>query len=171
MSPSFDAGPMPGVPAPACRKGCAYCCHRFVAVDAAEVAAIADAIHALESTPLRQVVVQTVHRNAARSQASFARPGHQVVAPRCALLGDDEACLVYGLRPRECRRLESPCVQACVSRYITGPGSVRGGRASPDGLYEMSTALSEFLTDEAGCRARLAGGRPAFRHALAFAGG
>jgi Fe-S-cluster containining protein len=160
-----------GPAAPAvCRKGCAYCCHRFIAARAPEVAALAGAIHALDSAPLRQVVVETVHRNAARSHASFARHGFQI-APRCALLGDDDACLVYGQRPENCRLRESRSLEACMMSYLSGPGAARGGDAAPDSEYEMSTALSEFLTDEAGCRTRLAAGQPAFRHALVVKAG
>jgi Fe-S-cluster containining protein len=166
MDMRIEITPLEAAAPVACRKGCSYCCHAVIGVHAHEVAALAEAIHGIEDTPLRQVIVQAIHRNAARTNAARAHPGRRF-APRCALLGDDDACLVYAHRPARCQGHQSHSLEACMTDYVSAEAPLLGGEAAPEGPYELSTALSEFLTDEYGCRARLAAGKPAFRHALA----
>lgn len=71
-----------------CRRGCASCCHAELSVCAVEAAAIRAELDALD-TPVRA--------------ALHARAGAPSAAPRCVMLDEDDACVIYAARPLVCR--------------------------------------------------------------------
>jgi len=78
----------PGRATWACAQGCSFCCHLPVTVTPAEAAAIAPRV-----------------RDWARVEAH--RGG------RCALLGEDDRCTVYDVRPLKCRAHTSVSADDC----------------------------------------------------------
>jgi hypothetical protein len=94
----------------ACRRGCAGCCRVELSLCAVEAAAVR--AH-LESLPQEQ-------RGALRARAK-GPPSD--AAPRCVMLGDDDACGIYAARPLVCR------TQGLPLRYpaeLIPEASVRG---------------------------------------------
>jgi hypothetical protein len=173
---------------PACGKGCSYCCHDWVPVLANEVFLAGEAVAAIADRTVRRGVIDTVHRNAARAQASIAAP-HLHRPVRCAMLAEDDSCLIYKNRPEHCRNRHSTSLDSCLADFVEG-GSGKGilakstacevvNTASRAGFvhaleaggqdtreYEMSSALSEYLRDPHGCRARYDAGKQTFLHAV-----
>ncbi|MFO0575061.1 MAG: YkgJ family cysteine cluster protein [Polyangia bacterium] len=93
----------------ACRRGCAGCCRVELSLCAVEAAAVR--AH-LETLPPDE-------REALRRRAQ--RPPE--AAPRCVMLGDDDACAIYAARPLVCR------TQGLPLRYpedLIPEASVRG---------------------------------------------
>lgn len=71
-----------------CRRGCAGCCHAELSVCAVEAAAIREQLDALDEPA----------RAALRARAAVAAQ-----APRCVMLGEEDACAIYAARPLVCR--------------------------------------------------------------------
>jgi Fe-S-cluster containining protein len=97
----------------ACRKGCGYCCHNWVAATAPEVFLIA-----------RHVRSQP-DGDASAADAVIARAAANVgldIAARfgaklpCAFLVD-QACTIYAIRPTVCRQTTSTNLTACIEEY------------------------------------------------------
>lgn len=101
-----------------CRRGCAGCCHVGLSVCAVEAAAIRAQLDALDE-PTRAEL-----RARARTEPS-ASP-----APRCVMLGADDACAIYAARPLVCRsqglplRYPAELIPEQSVRARAGTGSV-----------------------------------------------
>lgn len=98
----------------ACKKGCGYCCHTWVAATAPELFLIARAVSSEQSSsPLvnRDFVRERAKRTAGLSVAE--RFGAKLP---CALLVDN-ACSMYRVRPAICRQVTSASLEACLDEY------------------------------------------------------
>lgn len=71
-----------------CRRGCAGCCQVELSVCAVEAAAIRAQLDALDEPERAEL---------------RARAGAVPAAPRCVMLGEDDACAIYAARPLVCR--------------------------------------------------------------------
>jgi Fe-S-cluster containining protein len=107
--------------APACKRGCSYCCTVPVSVTAPEVIRLV--AYARETLPPEELA-----RVKERAEAN-ARETHGTTAlgypPRldCAFLGADRACLVHSARPLMCRREHAMDVAQCKTAYdLAAPG-------------------------------------------------
>ncbi|QUS40493.1 YkgJ family cysteine cluster protein [Tardiphaga alba] len=101
---------IPNQPALACSSGCAACCHLYVQVPPGIAGMMADHI-ATHFSPSER---ETLHGRlelaaaAARDAAELTKLRH-----RCPLLGDDNRCTVYDVRPLTCRAFTSRSVARC----------------------------------------------------------
>ncbi|MBI1755860.1 MAG: hypothetical protein HYR64_01980 [Fimbriimonas ginsengisoli] len=104
--------------APACAKGCFYCCHQVVGTVAPEVLVLADWIRANfspeEITALRE-------RIEGYRQTLEGLSGHARLKPlaRCPMLVDG-ICSVHEARPLVCRASNSTDVKVCIAAYESG---------------------------------------------------
>ncbi len=104
-------------PPPACKPGCAYCCHKKVDPTIPEVLhAVAFAREHLDAETLRAV---TERANANAPQTHGKTADDYPARTPCAFLGADGACLVYPARPFACRDYHSLQVDPCVRMYET----------------------------------------------------
>lgn len=78
-----------------CRAGCASCCYAWLTVSAVEAAPLREA--------LAQLPADERARVRARGVEELLREGRGDAPARCAMLGDDERCVVYQGRPLVCR--------------------------------------------------------------------
>jgi len=173
----------------ACREGCAYCCHNRVVAPAHELLTLADTIEQMPQ-PQRAQVMDRVARNAERIEAMDKATQFRTPM-RCALLGEDNACMAYEDRPSNCRRyhslrlsdcensfyqsdkldsrirLSTPVLVASTAQYL-GFRRVLADRGLDTANYEMNTALREALTDPQACGERYTRGDAAFVHAVRY---
>ena len=155
-------------PALACTAGCGYCCHRQVAVGAAEVFALVDhlreTLDAAAFDAFRERCLATAERVAALPPGQ--RPLRSIACPVLV----DGACSGYAGRPFRCRAYNSLDVAPC-KRFFESPRADDPGppadldrytiaQAAMFGLYtglaqagfdprqyELATAMAEVLTD------------------------
>ncbi|WP_449221191.1 YkgJ family cysteine cluster protein [Tistrella mobilis] len=100
----------PSQPALACTGGCAACCHLFVAVPPGVAEAMAAHILATRPQEARAQLVAELDE-AARAAAAMADPAR--LRRRCPLLGADDRCTVYDVRPPACRAFTSTSAARC----------------------------------------------------------
>jgi Fe-S-cluster containining protein len=101
---------IPNQPAIACTSGCAACCHLYVQVPPGTAALIAQHIAAHFTASERAALHErlTVAAAAARDAADVTK-----LRLPCALLGADNRCTVYEVRPLSCRAFTSRSVARC----------------------------------------------------------
>jgi Fe-S-cluster containining protein len=101
---------IPNQPATACTSGCAACCHLYVQVPPGTAAVMARHI-AVHFTPAEQDALRRrleIAAAAAREAADVTK-----LRMRCGLLGADNRCTVYEVRPLSCRAFTSRSVARC----------------------------------------------------------
>ncbi|WP_371420701.1 YkgJ family cysteine cluster protein [Tardiphaga sp.] len=101
---------IPNQPGNACTSGCAACCHLYVQVPPGTATVMAQHI-AAHFTPADQQALRArleVAAAAARDAADVTK-----LRLRCALLGSDNRCTVYEVRPLTCRAFTSRSVARC----------------------------------------------------------
>lgn len=100
-----------GAHAPACKSGCAHCCHQAVGVSAPEVFAIHE--H-LEATRSPEGFVAVIGRIRAADERTRGLTVNERISPDlpCPLL-EGERCSVYEVRPLSCRGKNSLDAAAC----------------------------------------------------------
>ncbi|MDX2157694.1 MAG: YkgJ family cysteine cluster protein [Hyphomicrobiaceae bacterium] len=158
----------------ACKKGCGYCCHTFVAVLPPEAFRLADAVRGGTS---RALGVEAVRARTLplRGLSPDQRVGAKLP---CPLLVDGE-CSVYADRPLVCRQATSLSLPSCIEEY---EGTDREGRIEissahlahssnahvallgamqaaglPTDAFELGAVLDLVLADPAAERRWLAG--------------
>lgn len=172
---------------PACRRGCALCCHLRVAATAPEVFALASYIRFELDGPALAALLSRIEDSATQLRAL---PRAQLTATNlpCPLLDGAGACSMYAARPLNCRAYHSLDYAACLASFqrpddpsLGHPQSVAIARVHAgvqQGLreageaagtdtreYELVTALAEALSDQ-DAAARFAAGRQAFAKAI-----
>lgn len=163
--------------APACRRGCAFCCHTRVEATALEIFALARVVRSLPDAA-REDVARRVAATRGRLDGLSSREHHLRQVP-CALLTSEGVCVAYDARPLACRRAHSTDAAICeavhreptlevkipdapaltwnASSYVVGyfEGLAHAGRAPHQ--YELHAALSIALEDPSAESAMLAG--------------
>jgi Fe-S-cluster containining protein len=101
---------VPNQPGTACTSGCSACCHLYVQVPPGVAAAMADYIETRFTPAERDALYDklTVAAAAANAAEDPAR-----LRLRCPLLGEDDRCSVYDVRPLTCRAFTSKSVARC----------------------------------------------------------
>ncbi len=148
----------PGI---ACRKGCAFCCHAYVAVSAPEALLAAQRLRSLpepERTLAAARVREIDHRT--RELAPRDRAGRWIPCPML----EDGRCRIYDVRPFSCRAEMSMDAGACESLAAGKDARVRSPALAPALKIMYSTALAV-----AARRAGLSGGVYEFNAALRIA--
>ncbi len=140
----------------ACRKGCSYCCHTWVAATAPEIFLLARVINS--RTNVRPAVRKdaVVKRTEATAGLSIAdRFGKKLP---CAIL-DHDVCGFYFARPINCRQVVATDLSGCLEEF-NGVG------------FDAEVVASRILMDHANnCRSTLQAalevlGRPAHSYEL-----
>lgn len=149
----------PNQPATDCAAGCAFCCHLAVAVPPGVAEMIADHVAETFSSEARSALM--VRLRAAEALA-IAAADPTSLRDRCPLLGPDNRCTVYAVRPISCRAFTSPSATRCET-LIAG--------AAPDGGIPQNASLFRLHRDatavlEQTARVR---GEPAMQKGLAEA--
>jgi hypothetical protein len=97
---------------PACRAGCAHCCHQAVGVVAPEVLAIHDHLRKTRTRDGLAAVADRVRRADDRTRGL---PAAERLSPElpCPFLEDDGQCGIYPARPLACRGANSLDAATC----------------------------------------------------------
>ena len=109
---------------PMCQAGCWHCCKQFVAVTMPEIAACYVGVSASFETPEESLLFKHNFTNAAAGVLGLSveeRFRRRIVCP----LLHQGRCLIYELRPLECRGFDSHDVNKCIAAY-SSPGSHPG---------------------------------------------
>lgn len=133
----------------ACRRGCSFCCHAYVAVSAPEALLVAATIRSWPRGQ-RDAAIASIRATDDRTRglAPHQRTGREMP---CPLLVDGR-CSAYAVRPFSCRAEVSMDAGAC-ERLMDGEPARRLAPAFPHRLKMMeSTALAVAAT-RAGVRA------------------
>lgn len=117
---------------PACHAGCSFCCHQLVVCTDLEWAAIKSF---LESLPAKQRYAmsrrikclmkswrQYWQKHSRAIRLSLRKPLTDWHGQPCPFLGDDQTCIIYPVRPIDCRTMSSTIV---CTRWDTMPGVKR----------------------------------------------
>lgn len=99
----------------ACTAGCAWCCHQIVAISAAELDMVAEAIAA--KPPEARAAIAARARDAAAKGAGLDQRQWWAARIRCPLLEDDGLCGIHAARPFPCRAHNSADADACRRSY------------------------------------------------------
>lgn len=134
---------IPNQPATACASGCAPCCHLYVQVPPGSAALIADHIAATFS-PAARAALQDRLESAA--SALRAAPDPAGLRLRCVLLGNDDRCTVYDVRPLSCRAFTSRSLPRC--QQVVFGGAV-GGVEQNAGHFRIHTEATFALEQAA----------------------
>lgn len=165
-------------PPPACRKGCAYCCHRLVEATLPEIASIQKEVESWSEQERESLQVRLAeHQTNARAYWEGAEMNMTLPCP--FLVGD--ACSIYEQRPLSCRGKSSFDASACLARshvpVVPGQAEVvetisraqisalsQAGRDS--GAYDLAATMLD-LTRDPSLLSKAAAGDGAFaRHKL-----
>lgn len=138
---------IPNQPLLACSSGCAACCHLYVQVPPGIARMMADHITAHFSPAERDALHGRLEiaAAAARNAADPTKLRH-----RCPLLGDDNRCTVYEVRPLSCRAFTSRSVARCndvVFGDITDGSGVEQNAAHYRIHMEATFALEQAARD------------------------
>lgn len=95
----------------ACAAGCAWCCHQIVAVSAAELELVAEAVAA--KPPEARASIAARAQSAAAKGAGLDQRQWWAARIRCPLLEDDGLCGIHAARPLPCRAHNSADANAC----------------------------------------------------------
>lgn len=166
----------------ACKTGCSYCCHYHVYISAPEAFALANAVDAMQDLTQRQSVLTRLNSNI-RATAGLTVEQHIGTNIRCAFLSDDDACIVYSVRPGACRRHHSMSVEPCretfedtaskmedpksvavlqvATAYMAASATATVSIRADDHVYELHGAAYEALTNKASLK-RWRDGKTAF---------
>jgi Fe-S-cluster containining protein len=158
----------------ACRKGCAWCCTVRVTATAPEIFNAARHI--------RQQRPELVARIAAESRVTDGLQNLERADLRrwCPLLGGDQACSIYEVRPTSCRAVMAPDAGYCLEgfdgkrddfRFFARPMELSTwfscavmaalrGRGLAAEKYELTQALTIALADPGAEESWCAGGDP-----------
>lgn len=147
-SSAFSAA-FPNQPATDCAAGCAFCCHLPVAVPPGVAEAIRD--HVAETFPSEARSALLVRLRAAEALAAVAADPTRL-RHRCPLLGADDRCSVYPVRPISCRAFTSPSARRCEA-LIAG--------AAPEGGIPQNASLFRLHRDATAVLEQTARGRGA----------
>lgn len=171
---------------PACKAGCAFCCHYKVEVRAHEMLLIKDFISKTFSTEKIQTVLEEAQANVAIIR-SLTPEQHLTTNIKCALLQDNQ-CSIYPVRPFRCRNFHSTDANACEASHgdpsnmeiATGliedvamfaDAHTQGFEAAVEQtgrdarVYDFTTALLEVFAD-ASVLKRYQRGKKAFQTAI-----
>ena len=114
---------VPNQPATACSSGCAACCHLYVQVPPGVAKVMADHI-AVHFTASEQEDLRARLTTAATAAKVAEDPRH--LRLRCPLLGPDDRCTVYEVRPLSCRAFTSKSLARCQQVVFGDPASGQG---------------------------------------------
>lgn len=141
-----------------CKDGCSACCHLFVAVPPGTASVIAAHVRTHFDRGNRDALMIRL----AEAAAVLASAGNPLLSRvRCPLLGEDDRCTIYAVRPLACRAFTSRSVSRCQSFIFEEEPSAHGGVEQNPAHYRLHMVATECLQSAA--RAR---GQPAEQRGL-----
>ena len=171
---------------PACKAGCAFCCHYKVEVRAHEMLLIKDYMSKTFNAEKIAAVLAEAEANAAIIR-TLTPEQHLTTNLKCALLQDNQ-CSIYPVRPFRCRNFHSTDANACeqshgdpsnmeiatgmiedVAMFADAHTQGFEAAATQTGrdvqVYDFTTALLELYNDENVLK-RYKTGKRAFKQAI-----
>lgn len=171
---------------PACKAGCAFCCHYKVEIRAHEMLLIKDYISKTFNAEKITAVLAEAETNAALIR-TLTPEQHLTTNIKCPMLQDNQ-CSIYPARPFRCRNFHSTDANACEQSHsdpsnmeiATGmiediamfaDAHTQGFEAAAEQtgrdnrIYDFNTALLEALTDEQALK-RYQRGKKTFQQAI-----
>lgn len=124
---------------PACKAGCAFCCHYKVEVRAHEMLLIKDYMAKNFSAEKIAAVLAGAEANAAIIR-TLTPEQHLTTNLKCAFLQDNQ-CSIYPVRPFRCRNFHSTDAAACEQSF-NDPGNME----IATGMIEEVAMLADALT-------------------------
>lgn len=100
---------------PACKAGCAYCCHYKVEVMAHEMFAIKDYLQK-NWNPLQIKELLNKAEDNAKIISTLTQEQHLTTNIKCAFLVDSQ-CSIYSVRPFKCRNFHATDATACEKSF------------------------------------------------------
>ncbi|MBK8908153.1 MAG: hypothetical protein IPM60_09660 [Rhodospirillales bacterium] len=146
----------------ACRRGCSFCCHAYVAASAPEALLAAAAVRAWPRAQ-RDAAVARIRATDDRTRGLAP---HQRIGPEmpCPMLVDGR-CSAYGVRPFSCRAEVSMDAGAC-ERLMHGEPARRLAPAFPHRLKMMESTALAVAASKVGLRAGILEFNAALRIAI-----
>ena len=135
---------IPNQPALACGSGCAACCHLYVQVPPGTAAVMAEHIATHFSADARAAVREKLEAAAAALRAA---PDPARLRLRCPLLGADDRCSVYDVRPLSCRAFTSRSVTRC--QEVVFGGNPEGGGVEQNAAHFRIYMEATFALEQA----------------------
>lgn len=120
-----------------CTKGCAYCCHTFVAITPPEAFRLAEAVRGGRAAGMSAETVK-----ARGAPLLGIQPADRIGRKLACPLLVDNACSVYRHRPLSCRQATSLDLAACVDEF---EGRNLTGRIPISGAY-LNHASNAHIT-------------------------
>ena len=124
----------------ACRKGCAYCCHNFVAAAPPEIFRLANAVRQGRAAGLTQHAVRD-----RCAPLNGLGPEQRLGAKLPCPLLVDGACSVYAERPLVCRQATSLLLDPCIGEFEGRSGDSERIEVSSIHLAHSSNAHVALL--------------------------
>jgi Fe-S-cluster containining protein len=117
----------------ACRKGCSFCCHTWVAATAPEIFLIAHHLSTWPggSQPAGDWLSSTAIQDRAAKNTGLDIAARFGAKLPCIFL-QENACSIYHVRPSVCRQATSTVVATCIEEF---EGSGLGGDIVVSALY------------------------------------
>lgn len=91
-----------------CRKGCSDCCHAAFDISLAEAVLIAEHFRLLGRKTRREILKKAKRAQKRWNEAMSAREDLSLTRISCPLLSPDDQCLLYDVRPVNCRTYGAP---------------------------------------------------------------
>ena len=91
-----------------CRKGCSDCCHAAFDISLAESVLIMEHFHLLGRKTRRDILKRAEQAEKRWQQALNAGEDLSLIRIPCPLLSPDDQCLLYDVRPVNCRTYGAP---------------------------------------------------------------
>ena len=137
---------------PACRVGCAHCCHQAVGVTPPEVFAIYDHLRATRTPDELAAVIGRLRAADDRTRGMAAAERQSPDLP-CPFL-DDARCSIYEARPLSCRGTNSLDAAAC-ERTLRDPDARAALRAGTESIPCYLEPIRAFHAITAGLQLAL----------------
>jgi Fe-S-cluster containining protein len=171
---------------PACKSGCAYCCHYKVEVRAPEIFLIKEHLqHHFTTTSIHTILAEAEAN--AQLIKTLTPEQHLSTNIKCPFLKDN-SCSIYTVRPFKCRNFHATSVSGCETSFnnpsdlqittsmietvtVLGDAHTQGFEVAiknaglDAAAYDLNTALLEAFTETNAIK-RFKRGKKAFVHAI-----
>ena len=131
----------PNQPKYECAKGCVACCHLMVKMPPGFADLIANYVKQHFSDEELTKLIEDLKTTAKKEQA--ANGNSDVFRNRCPMLGEDNVCRIYEVRPLTCRLFNSTSVKKCQAVAFDFDNSGVTQDAGKVRLYTIATFVLE----------------------------
>jgi Fe-S-cluster containining protein len=100
----------------ACRRGCGFCCHTWVAATAPEIFLIAHHVRGAAAVPSGDWLSAAAIQDRAAGNTGLDIAARFGAKLPCVFLRDN-ACSIYAVRPTVCRQVTSTSLATCIEEF------------------------------------------------------